>query len=235
VAPDYAGTLWVASGDRLFRSSDGGHDWHGVARGDGATGVGFLQTRMVAVGGGTARVGGFGADGLSRRATTDLVAVASPYYRTNRLYGLTAEGRLVLSVRAATGWTTLRAGGLPRGCSTLAAVRGDPSRPDVVYVACGTGGLWRSGDFGATFHRLPAAGAATAVATTTDDSQRLLVADADGLRLSTDGGRTFRRVDRVAGVDAVAIDLRNYRIEYAAAGRRLLRSADGGLTWPAGS
>ena len=36
---------------------------------------------------------------------------------------------------------------------------------------------------------------------------------------------------RVAGVSAVAFDLRNHLICYAATGRTLLRSADGGVTW----
>ena len=110
-------------------------------------------------------------------------------------------------------------------------MRGDPLKPDVVYVACGTGGLWRSSNFGASFRRLPNAPDATAVATTTDDHKRVLVADEAGLALSTNGGRTFRRVARVAGVTAVAFDLRNYLICYAATGRTLLRSADGGVTW----
>jgi hypothetical protein len=34
-------------------------------------------------------------------------------------------------------------------------------------------------------------------------------------------------------VDAVAYDPRNDRLAYAALGRRLLRSVDGGDTWPA--
>jgi hypothetical protein len=235
VAPDYAGTIWLSTGTRLYRSSDGGHTWHGVSGARGTAGVGFLQTALVAVGAGPARLGGFGGGHLTSRSSLPLAAVASPYYRTNRLYGLTPAGRLVGSVRGATGWSRRRARGLPGGCEAIAAVRGDPSRPDVVYVACGALGLWRSGDFGATFRRLRAAGAVTAVATTTDDPLRLLVADARGLELSTDGGRTFRRVARVAGVTAVAIDLRNYRLAYAAAGRVLLRSADGGVTWATSS
>ena len=60
---------------------------------------------------------------------------------------------------------------------------------------------------------------------------RVLVADADGLALSTNAGKTFRRVARIKGVSAVAFDLRNYLVCYAAAGHTLLRSADGGVTW----
>jgi photosystem II stability/assembly factor-like uncharacterized protein len=113
----------------------------------------------------------------------------------------------------------------------VSAVRGDPLKPDTVYVACGPAGLWRSSDFGASFTRLAAVPEATAVANTTDDHLRVLAADPDGLVLSTNGGRTFRRVARIRGVSAVAFDLRNYLICYAAVGRTLLRSADGGVTW----
>ena len=159
------------------------------------------------------------------------MAVSSPYYRTSRLYGLDPEGRLWLSVRGGRRWAPLRAAGLPSGCGALSAVRGDPLKADVVYVACGQAGLWRSSDFGASFARLAASPDATAVATTTDDHLRVLVADADGLALSTNAGRTFRRVTRIKGVSAVAFDLRNYLVCYAAAGHTLLRSADGGVTW----
>ena len=159
------------------------------------------------------------------------MAVSSPYYRTSRLYGLDPEGRLWLSVRGGRRWAPLRAAGLPSGCGALSAVRGDPLKADVVYVACGRAGLWRSSDFGASFTRLAASPDATAVATTTDDHLRVLVADADGLALSTNAGKTFRRVARIKGVSAVAFDLRNYLVCYAAAGHTLLRSADGGVTW----
>ena len=232
VAPDYAGTIWAASGGRVLRSPDGGYSWRTVGRGNGATGVAFLETKVVAVAGPRLGIGGFGASALQRRpAAVPIVAVASPYYRSDRLYGLDASGRLWLSVRNARRWARLRAAGLPGGCRALSAVRGDPLHPDVVYVACGAAGLWRSADFGASFRRLPAAGQATAVATTTDDQDRLLVADARGLLLSTDRGRSFRRVATVGGVSAVALDIRNYLVAFAAAGRTLLRSADGGVNW----
>jgi photosystem II stability/assembly factor-like uncharacterized protein len=231
IAPDYAGTIWAAAGDHVYRSRDGGHSWRDL-RHAGGIGVAFLEKRVVLVDGTQVGIGGFGATRLSeRRAARPIVAVASPYYRTSRLYGLDPRGRLWLSVRAGRRWVRLRAAGLPIGCTALTAVRGDPLKPDVVYVACGTAGVWRSSDFGASFRRLPTAPDATAVATTTDDHARLLAADADGLVLSTNGGRTFRRVATVQGVSAVAFDVRNYLIGYAATSRTLLRSADGGVTW----
>jgi photosystem II stability/assembly factor-like uncharacterized protein len=161
-----------------------------------------------------------------------LVAVASPYYRTNRLYALDANGRLWLSVRNARRWARLRAAGLPAGAVAIAAVRGEVHRPDAIYVACGRNGLWRSHDFGATFQRIPAAGDVTAVATTTDDQRLLLVATPRGIELSRNRGRTFVRVSAATGVHAIAFDLRNARLAYAStSGGRLLRSDDGGRTW----
>jgi photosystem II stability/assembly factor-like uncharacterized protein len=231
IAPDYAGTIWATAGSHIYRSRDGGHSWHGLAH-TGAVGVAFLEKAVVVVDGAHVGVGGFGATRLAERpAGRSIVAVSSPYYRTSRLYGLDPDGRLWLSVRGGRRWAPLRAAGLPSGCGALSAVRGDPLKADVVYVACGRAGLWRSSDFGASFTRLPASPDATAVATTTDDHLRVLVADADGLALSTNGGRTFRRVAAIKGVSAVAFDLRNYLVCYAATGHALLRSADGGVTW----
>jgi photosystem II stability/assembly factor-like uncharacterized protein len=164
-----------------------------------------------------------------------LVAVASPYYRTNRLYALDANGRLWVSVRNAHRWARLRASGLPPGAVAIAAVRGDVHRPDAIYVACGRNGLWRSHDFGATFQRIPGAGPVTAVATTTDDQRLLLVASRDGIELSRNRGRTFIHASNAGEVTAVAFDLRNARLAYAStSGGRLLRSDDGGRTWNLG-
>src|SRR6478735_7421355 len=162
IAPDYAGTIWAAAGARVLRSRDGGHSWRGVAHTD-ATGVAFLEKQVVVVDGAHVGVGGLSATRLAERpAGRSIVAVSSPYYRTSRLYGLDPEGRLWLSVRGGRRWAPLRAAGLPSGCGALSAVRGDPLKADVVYVACGRAGLWRSSDFGASFTRLAASPDATA-------------------------------------------------------------------------
>jgi photosystem II stability/assembly factor-like uncharacterized protein len=234
IAPDFSGTIWAATGKRVYRSHDGGHSWQVVPGRGGATGVAFLSTRVVAVGRRGVQTGGFGTANLRtpRAAGVPLVAVASPYYRTNRLYALDAKGRLWVSVRNARRWARLRAAGLPAGAVAIAAVRGEVHRPDAIYVACGRNGLWRSHDFGATFQRIAAAGEATAVATTTDDQRLLLVASPGGIELSRDRGRTFAHTARVGPVRAVAFDLRNARLAYAStADGLLLRSDDGGRSW----
>ena len=114
IAPDYAGTIWATSGSHVYRSHDGGHSWRGMAHTDGV-GVAFLEKQVVLVDGLRVGVAGFGATRLvERRVARPIVAVASPYYRTNRLYGLDPSGRLWLSVRHGRRWVRLRAAGLPR-------------------------------------------------------------------------------------------------------------------------
>jgi photosystem II stability/assembly factor-like uncharacterized protein len=234
IAPDFSGTIWAATGKRVYRSRDGGHSWHVVPGRGGATGVAFLSTRVVAVGRRGVQTGGFGAATLRTPGAVgvSLVAVTTPYYRTNRLYALDAKGRLWVSVRNARRWSRLRAADLPAGAVAIAAVRGDVHRPDAIYVACGRNGLWRSHDFGATFQRIPAAGEATAVAATTDDQRLVLVASRDGIELSRNRGRTFVHTSYAGEVRAVAFDLRNARLAYAStADGLLLRSDDGGRSW----
>jgi photosystem II stability/assembly factor-like uncharacterized protein len=234
IAPDFSGTIWAATGKRVYRSRDGGHSWHVVPGRGGATGVAFLSTRVVAVGRRGVQTGGFGTATLRvpHAVEAPLAAVASPYYRTNRLYAVDANGRLWVSVRNAHRWARLRASGLPAGAVAIAAVRGDVHRPDAIYVACGRNGLWRSHDFGATFQQIPAAGPVTAVATTTDDQRLLLVASPDGIELSRNRGRTFIHTSSAGEVTAVAFDLRNARLAYASTSDGLLlRSDDGGRTW----
>jgi hypothetical protein len=230
VAPDFAGTVWAITPRGLMRSRSGGHDWRPVPGGGQARAVAFADQYAVVAGAAGTRVGPFAGTWLSRprQAPGRFVALASPYHTTDRVYALDVLGRLWLSVREARGWVRLRAAGLPAGVAALAARRGDPLRPDTVFAAAGAGGLWRSDDFGATFRRVPAVMVATGVATTTADPRRVLVA-APRLLLSTDDGASFRPVG--PAVDAVAFDPRNWRVAFATAGERLLRSADGGATW----
>ncbi len=238
VAPDFSGTIWEATGKRVYRSHDGGHSWRVVPGRGGATGVAFLSTKVVTVGVRGVQTGGFGAATLRvpRAVGVPLIAVATPYYRTGRLYGIDGQGRLWVSVRNAARWARLRATGLPTGAVAIAAIRDDVHKPDTIYVACGAHGLWRSRDFGATFQRVAAAGDATAVAATTDDQRLLLVASPQGIELSRNRGHTFTHTSGFGDVRAIAFDLRNWRLAYAAtSGARLLRSDDGGGSWDTGS
>ena len=142
-----------------YRSHDGGHSWRlvpGTRRRD--------RRRVPRNPGRRRRRAPRRADRRLRRrvaaraapVAASLVAVVSPYYRTNRLYAARRRrGGLWVSVRErAAGGRGCAPPGLPAG---RGAIVGDPRRrprPDVIYVACGAAGLWRSADFGATFQRI---------------------------------------------------------------------------------
>ena len=233
VAPDFAGTLWEATGTHPWRSQDGGSSWQPVRGHGGGLGIAFTEEGAEIVGAEGSQRGDYGGNGMQSplRTPSTFVSITTPYHRTDRLYALDLFGHLWLSVDAGRRWTKLRAARLPSGCVGIGAVRGDVVKPDIVYAACGRNGLWRSLDDGATFSRLPGPADPHAVAMTTDDQNRVLVATGDGLYLSTDDGRTFLPVLH-RKVDAIAFDPRNRRLAYAAVGRTLLRSVDGGETWP---
>ena len=109
------------------------------------------------------------------------MSVASPYHRTNRLYALDGDGGMWLSsTPAAPG--AAAGGRAARRLVTVAAVRDLITEPDIIYVACGAGGLWRSHDSGRVVpagrrHRPTRA----AVAMTTDDQDLVLVAAGERL------------------------------------------------------
>ena len=232
VAPDFAGTLWETTGERPWRSQDGGLSWQPVSGHPGAVSVAFSQYGSEVVGPDGDQRGDYGGRRLAnpRQTPGTFISISSPYHRTNRFYALDVFGRLWLSADAGRHWARLRASGLPASALAVAAVRGDVTRPDVVYVAAGDAGLWRSRDDGASFRQIADIPDAHAIALTTDD-QRLVLVAGDRLYLSTDSGRTVLPVlDR--RVDVVAYDPRNHRLAYATAGGTLLRSVDRGQTWP---
>ncbi len=235
VAPDFAGTLWEATGDRPWRSQDGGRSWQPVLGRMGGVAVSFSQFGSEVLGPKGGQRGDYGGRRLGgpRQTPGTFISVSSPYHRTGRFYALDVFGQLWGSADAGVHWTRLRASGLPASALAVAAVRGDVERPDVVFVAAGDDGLWRSVDDGATFRHFADIPDAHAVALTTDD-QRLMLVAGDRLYQSTDNGHTLLPVlDR--RVDVVAYDPRNHRLAYAAAGSTLLRSLDAGATWPDGS
>jgi photosystem II stability/assembly factor-like uncharacterized protein len=234
VAPDNYGTLWVTTTARAYRSQDGGDSWRPVSGSAGGGSIAFSAKHAYLYGPRGARVGPF-AGPFVRRAPSPprpLVAVTSPYYLTHRLYGLDAHGGLWMSPNSGRTWSRLRAAGLPSQAVALAARRENYDQPDVIYVAEGAAGLWKSTDFGATFRRVAGLAWADGVATTFHDANRVLVSDPAGLLLSTTDGSSFRRVLRDPGITAVALDSRNDQNGFAAtSGDQLLRSSDGGVSW----
>jgi hypothetical protein len=234
VAPDFAGTIWLATGGRPYRSADGGHVWARVSGPkSGALAVAFTRGNSLLVGRGGYQKGFFGGGRLTDAKPTPAVFVSasSPYYRTDRVYALDSRGRLWVSVVAGRRWARLRAAGLPAGGVAISAVRGDVTRPDTIYVAAGRAGLWRSRDDGASFQHLDTRLADVRAVATTTGRPQLVLAGGSAIARSDDGGASFRRVG--PAVTALSSDIRNWRIAFATtAGGRLLRSIDGGASWP---
>jgi hypothetical protein len=234
VAPDFAGTIWVTTGGKAYSSSNGGHTWQYVLHSMDDAGVAF-GTKYAYLIGGTdhSQIGDFGGVQTApfRPTPVPFTSISSPYQKTDRFYALDLRGRLWISVRAGNGWARLRARGLPRTGVAVSAVRDLVTDPDIVYVATGPDGLWRSLDDGATFHKVPGVTDVVAVALTTDDQNRVLVGGPDGIWVSNDRGKSFSKVSSHP-VAALALDPRNARLAYASSGHDLLRSVDGGSSWP---
>jgi hypothetical protein len=233
VAPDFAGTIWETTGGKAYRSSNGGHTWQYVRHSTEDEGVAFATKYAYLVGSDRSQIGDFGGIQTApyRPTPAPFISVTSPYQKTDRFYALDGKGRLWVSVLAGHGWSRLRARGLPRTGVTVAAVRDLVTRPDIIYVTAGTDGLWRSLDDGATFHNVPGVSDVVTAALTTDDQDRVLVAGPGGIWASNNRGKSFSKVS-TRPVTALALDPRNARLAYAASGRELLRSVDGGSTWP---
>jgi hypothetical protein len=234
VAPDFAGTLWETTGGKAYRSSNGGHTWQVVRHSMDDAGVAFGTKYAYLIGNtDSSQIGDFGGVQTApyRPTPVPFTSVSSPYQKTDRFYALDQKGRLWISVRAGHGWARLRARRLPRTGIAVAAVRDLVTRPDIVYVAAGSDGLWRSLDDGATFHKVDGVTNVVAAALTTDDQNRVLVAGPAGIWVSNNRGKTFTKVSS-RPVTALALDPRNARLAYASSGHQLLRSVDGGTTWP---
>jgi photosystem II stability/assembly factor-like uncharacterized protein len=134
-------------------------------------------------------------------------------------------------------------------------IAADPTTPNVVYIATGSGGLWKSTDAGATFatawdHYLPQSMGAVAV-----DSQGVVWAGSGepdhgggsayygkGVYKSTDGGATWTNMGLEDGdtIGQIVIDPRDDdRVFVAVMGalhdtepsRGLFMTEDGGATW----
>ena len=142
-----------------------------------------------------------------------------------------------------------------RGGRTRAAV-GVPSQPNVFYIGQVNGGVWKTTDYGRTWHPIfdkqPTQSIGD-IAVSESDPNVVYVATGEGLRRpdlaigdgvykSTDGGKTWTNVGLRDGeaIPAIRIDPKDPNRVYAAVlghpygpnkERGIFRSTDGGQTW----
>jgi photosystem II stability/assembly factor-like uncharacterized protein len=142
-----------------------------------------------------------------------------------------------------------------RGGRTIAAA-GIASQPNVFYVAATNGGVWKTDDFGRTWHPLfddQPTGSIGAIAIAPSDPdiiyagsgegvQRPDLSVGDGMYKSTDGGKIWRHLGLRDGqqISAILVDPRDPNRVFVAvlghpygpnAERGVYRSTDGGESW----
>jgi photosystem II stability/assembly factor-like uncharacterized protein len=144
----------------------------------------------------------------------------------------------------------------PTRAGRARAVAGVPSQPNVSYIGFDNGGVWRSTDYGSTWHPLfdhESTGSIGAIAVAPSDPNVIYVgtgagiirpdlAVGNGVYKSTDGGKTWTRLglDDTQMIAMIAVDPRDpNRVFVAALGhpygpneeRGIYRSTDGGRTF----
>lgn len=108
----------------------------------------------------------------------------------------------------------------------------DPEDGTRMWAYLATGGLWESGDAGATWERVSPENVLFPVATTSPSGTRLFGVTADGLARSDDGGRTWQNVASpelypIASLAASA----DGAVLVAGGPAGVARSDDGGANW----
>ncbi|HKN65404.1 MAG TPA: hypothetical protein VJW73_03965 [Gemmatimonadaceae bacterium] len=144
----------------------------------------------------------------------------------------------------------------PTRAGRARAVAGVPSQPNVAYIGFDNGGVWRSTDYGSTWHPLfdhETTGSIGAIAVAPSDPNIIYVgsgagiirpdlATGNGMYKSTDGGRTWVNLGLhdTQMIAMIAVDPRDpNRVFVAALGhpygpneeRGIFRSTDGGRTF----
>ncbi len=186
VAPDNYGTLWLTTPGEHTAPQDGGHAGSRSRAHSAAATVAFGERpRLPCTGRAGARVG-------CLRRTCTLCPVPPAAGAADRRHLAVLPDPAVLRARPCgapvgvgqrgPGVVAAARAGAARRRGRDAARRQDPTLPDTIYVAAGGRGLWKSTDYGRHASTAsPGVAAATAVATTAHNDERVLVADARGL------------------------------------------------------
>ncbi len=179
------GPLWGAGGDRgLYKTTDGGKTWKAVLSISDNTGV---------------------ADVVMDPSNPDIL-YASAYQRRRHVYTLIdggPESAIYKSTDAGATWNKLKSG-LPSVDMGRIGLAISPADPNVVYAAIeaadGKGGIFRSGDKGATWERRnefdQGAMYYARIVPDPKNVDRIFVMNVE-LRESLDGGKTLRKVNEV--------------------------------------
>ncbi|MFQ5705287.1 MAG: WD40/YVTN/BNR-like repeat-containing protein [Gemmatimonadales bacterium] len=144
----------------------------------------------------------------------------------------------------------------PDGNRTIAIV-GEPGNPAVTYIGAASGGLWKTDDWGATWHPIfddqdISSVSALAIAPTAHNvvwagtGETFLIrpghAMGDGVYKSTDAGKSWRHMglEKTGRIARIVVDPRNADVVFACAlghafgpqpDRGIYRTTDGGKTW----
>ena len=168
------------------------------------------------------------------------------------MLGLAATARAQTDLYADMHWRAIG----PTRAGRARAVAGVPSQPNVAYIGFDNGGVWRSTDYGSTWHPLfdqQSTGSIGAIAVAPSDPNTIYVgsgagiirpdlATGNGVYKSTDGGRTWVNLGLhdTQMIAMIAVDPRDpNRLFVAALGhpygpneeRGVFRSTDGGRTF----
>jgi hypothetical protein len=222
---DHAAWLLAGAGELGTLRYEGAEVWCPVGSGDPAVPVG---AELVAAGAGGLVVSADGgatwaAVGLPGvRGAVTALAAAGP----GRLLAGTAEGELVRLERSRDGWRV--AGSTPPHPGWVAGVATDPGRPEVAWAAWAAwsgarfasrrpsedpaGGVWRSGDGGATWLERGRGLPGVPVGAVVPDPDRpgtVFAATDAGVWRSDDDGRSWRPLGRgLPNAPALALALR---------------------------
>jgi len=254
VAADNPSLVYAAGRVGLFKSTDGGENWSGlafgVAREPEAIVIAsdpFASSHILAVIGdaGPAPLVSHDGGATWEKTATGLTSMInnitfSPRKR-DLVFASAEDAGILYSVDGGESWTR---SSLTSG--TFSAIRAHPTRSGTLYASQYTGALYRSGDSGRTWELVKAdiralhdpseAPKVQTIALDPSNAKKLYAGISNGILISKDAGVTWTRAtsglpDGLAVWD-VAVDQRNPGIIYASSENNgVFVSKDGGSVW----